>query len=175
MPSENIIFQKLSPGDLRELKEISKRTFKEAFGADNNPQDLELYLNTVMGEENLRRELMNPLSEFYFAKLNGITAGYFKINLGDAQTEFREKDAMELERLYVISQFQNKKIGQRILDSAIEMAIQRKMTYLWLGVWEKNLRAIEFYKRNGFEITGTHPYVVGNDLQTDKIMKLFLK
>lgn len=174
MSSQNVIFKKLSPGDLRELEEISKRTFNEAFGADNNPEDLALYLNTVMGEENLRRELLDPLSEFYFTKLEGKTVGYFKINLGDAQTDFREEDGMELERLYVSANFQNRKIGQKMLDAVIEMAIQRKMRYLWLGVWEKNIRAIDFYKRNHFTLSGTHPYMVGNDLQTDIIMKLSL-
>ncbi|WP_324719773.1 GNAT family N-acetyltransferase [Salinimicrobium sp. HB62] len=174
MPAENVIFEKLSSGDLQELKEISRKTFTDAFGADNNPEDLKLYLNTAFGEENLRQELLNPLSEFYFAKLNGETVGYFKINLGDAQTDFREEDGMELERIYVRKDFQNKKIGQKMLDTVIEMAIQRKMRYLWLGVWEKNSRAIEFYKRNFFKLEGSHPYMVGNDRQTDKIMKLFL-
>lgn len=174
MPAENVIFEKLSSGDLQELKELSRKTFTDAFGADNNPEDLKLYLNTAFGEENLRRELLNPLSEFYFAKLHGETVGYFKINLGNAQTDFREEDGMELERIYVTKDFQNKKIGQKMLDTVIEMAIQRKMRYLWLGVWEKNSRAIEFYKRNSFELEGSHPYMVGNDRQTDKIMKLFL-
>lgn len=175
MSSQNVIFTKLSPGDLQELTEISRRTFNEAFGADNNPKDLALYLDSVMGQENLQKELSNPLSEFYFTKLEGKTVGYFKINLGDAQTDLREEDAMELERLYVSPNFQNRKIGQKMLDTVIEMAIQRKMRYLWLGVWEKNIRAMEFYKRNHFEFSGTHPYMVGNDLQTDIIMKLFLK
>lgn len=174
MSSQNLIFKKLSPADLQELEEISKRTFKDAFGAHNNPDDLDIYLNTVMGEKNLRRELANPLSEFYFTKLEGKTVGYFKINLGDAQTEFRGEDGMELERLYVSSSFQNRKIGQKMLDTIVEMAIQRKMRYLWLGVWEKNTRAIDFYQRNHFTLSGTHPYMVGNDLQNDKIMKLLL-
>ena len=175
MSSENVIFEKLSSGDLQELKEISRRTFTDAFGADNNPEDLQLYLNIAFGEENLRRELLNPLSEFYFAKLDRETFGYFKINLGDAQTDFQDEDAMELERIYVTKDFQNRKIGQKMLDEVIEMAIQRKMRYLWLGVWEKNSRAIEFYLRNGFQLKGSHPYMVGNDRQTDKIMKLFLQ
>lgn len=174
MSSENVTFEKLSPEDLVELKEISIRTFTDAFGADNNPEDLELYLNTSFGEENLKKELLDPLAEFYFAKLAGETVGYMKINLGDAQTDLKEEDAMELERIYVKKDFQNKKIGQKMLDEVIEMAIQRKMRYLWLGVWEKNNRAIEFYLRNGFSLEGSHPYMVGKDRQTDKIMKLFL-
>jgi ribosomal protein S18 acetylase RimI-like enzyme len=174
MSAKNVIFEKLSPEDLQELKELSRKTFTDAFGADNNPDDLEIYLNSAFGEENLRLELLNPLSEFYFGKIEGETVGYFKINLGDAQTDFQEEDAMELERIYVQKAFQNKEIGQKMLDEVIEMAIQRKMRYLWLGVWEKNTRAIDFYLRNGFELTGSHPYLVGNDLQTDKIMKLLL-
>ena len=175
MSSENVIFEKLSTEVLEELKKISRKTFTDAFGADNNPEDLELYLNTAFGEENLRQELLNPLSEFYFAKLAKQTIGYFKINLGDAQTDFRDEDAMELERIYVKQEFQNQRIGQKILDEVIEMAIQRKMRYLWLGVWEKNKRAIDFYLRNGFQFSGSHPYMVGNDRQTDKIMKLVLQ
>lgn len=175
MSFKNVIFDKLFIGDLRELKDLSRKTFTDAFGADNNPEDLELYLNTAFGEENLRKELLNPLSEFYFAKLDRKTAGYFKINLGQAQTDFKEEDAMELERIYVRQELQNRKIGQYMLDEVIEMAIQRKMRYLWLGVWEKNERAIKFYRQNGFMLEGSHPYMVGNDLQTDKVMKLLLR
>ena len=175
MPSENVIFEKLSLEDLTELKEISRSTFVNAFGVDNNPEDLDLYLNAAFGEETLKKELLDPLSEFYFAKKEGETIGYFKVNLGDAQTDFQEEDAMELERIYVIAEFQNQRIGQKILDEVIEMAIQRKMRYLWLGVWEKNTRAIEFYLRNNFQLSGSHPYMVGNDRQTDKIMKLFFQ
>ncbi|WP_029033954.1 GNAT family N-acetyltransferase [Salinimicrobium terrae] len=174
MLPENVIFEKLSPKDLQELQELSRKTFVDAFGAENNPQDLEAYLNSVFGEDNLSRELLNPLSEFYFAKLEDSTVGYFKINLGDAQTDLQEEDGMELERIYVKQEFQNQKIGQQILDAVIEMAIQRRMRYLWLGVWEKNIRGINFYLKNNFQISGTHPYMVGSDQQTDKIMKLFL-
>ncbi|MCY2686299.1 hypothetical protein [Salinimicrobium sp. TH3] len=69
MSAKNVIFEKLSPKELQELKELSRKTFTDAFGADNNPDDLEAYLNSAFGEENLRLELLNPLSEFYFAKL----------------------------------------------------------------------------------------------------------
>ena len=172
--SNSPAFEKLSPEDLPELKELSRSTFYEAFASDNNPDDLEAYLDATFGDENLRKELLNPLSEFYFARINGETVGYFKINLGDAQTEFQDENGMELERIYVKKEFQNKKIGQKMLGTVIEMAIQRKMKYLWLGVWEKNEKAIQFYLRNNFVLDGSHPYLVGNDLQTDKIMKLLL-
>lgn len=174
MPFKNVIFEKLSPAQLQELKTISRKTFSDAFASGNNPDDLELYLNTAFSEEQLRDELLDPLSQFYFIKMEDETLGYFKINLGAAQTEFKEEDSMELERIYVKKEFQNKGLGQIMLDTVIEMAVQRKMRFLWLGVWEKNEKAIKFYLRNDFKVTGSHPYMVGTDLQTDKIMVLDL-
>ncbi|MFD1079692.1 GNAT family N-acetyltransferase, partial [Longispora fulva] len=133
------------------------------------------YLDKAFNNEALKMELLELHSEFWFAKLSGETIGYFKINFEDAQTDLREPDAMELERIYVIEEFQNRGFGQKILDAVIEMAIQRQMRYLWLGVWEKNSRAIRFYERNKFKIIGSHPFWVGKDLQTDILMKLELK
>ena len=174
-PSEKIRFQKLSPDDLRELREISRSTFFEAFGEQNNSEDLHSYLNKAFSEETLKNELLDPRSEFYFAKLKNKTLGYFKINFEGAQTEFQDPDAMELERIYVLKEHQKQKLGQAMLDAVIEMAIQRGLRYLWLGVWEKNQQAIKFYQKNRFEFAGTHDFWVGNDLQTDRIMKLNLK
>lgn len=174
-PSEKIGFQKLHPEDLEELRELSRSTFYDAFGAQNNPEDLHSYLNKAFSNDNLKNELLEPDSEFYFAKLQDETVGYFKINFGKAQTDFQEDDGAELERIYVIKDQQNKKIGQAMLDAVIEIAIQRKMRYLWLGVWEKNEKAIRFYEKNRFSLSGTHEFWVGNDQQTDRIMKLELQ
>ncbi len=174
-PLEKLIFEKLSPADLPQLKELSRNTFIDAFGSQNNPEDLHSYLDKAFSESSLKNELLDPHSEFYFAKAQEQIVGYFKINLGRAQTDFQEDDGMELERIYVLRQHQNQKFGQKMLDVVIEMAIQRKMRYLWLGVWEKNENAIRFYKRNRFEFAGTHDFWVGNDLQTDQIMKLDLQ
>ena len=175
MTSKNVTFKKLSPGDLPKLEEISRSTFFDAFGAQNNPEDLHSYLDNAFSESSLKNELLDPHSEFYFATIQQEIVGYFKINFSRAQTDFQEDDGMELERIYVLKQHQNQKIGQAMLDAVIEMAIQRKMRYLWLGVWEKNENAVRFYKRNRFEFAGSHDFWVGNDLQTDQIMKLDLR
>lgn len=82
---------------------------------------------------------------------------------------------MELERIYVLQGFQGNNIGKKLLYFTINQAKQKKLDYVWLGVWDKNLRAIAFYKRNGFEISGSHPFYLGSDQQTDLIMKLNLK
>ncbi|HAN77391.1 MAG TPA: GNAT family N-acetyltransferase, partial [Bacteroidales bacterium] len=91
-----------------------------------------------------------------------------------AQTE-PYNHAIEIERIYILKEFHGKQIGQLLYDKAIEIGQQQNADFVWLGVWEKNLRAIAFYKKNGFEEFDKHFFRLGNDLQTDILMKLSLK
>jgi ribosomal protein S18 acetylase RimI-like enzyme len=100
--------------------------------------------------------------------------GYLKINFGSAQTEPQEDKALEIERIYVVHHFHGKKIGQLLFEKAIQIAQQKKVTFVWLGVWEENHRAIQFYTKNGFEAFDKHIFVLGDDEQTDIMMKLTL-
>jgi ribosomal protein S18 acetylase RimI-like enzyme len=125
--------------------------------------------------EKLTNELNNPNSSFYFAVVNDKIIGYLKINFGDSQTELKQENALEIERIYVLKEFHGKKIGQLLFEKAMELAIQKKADYVWLGVWEENPRAISFYKKNGFVEFDKHIFKLGDDEQTDIMMKLQLK
>ena len=93
---------------------------------------------------------------------------------GNAQTDGKLVDSIELERIYVIASYQGKRLGEEILNQIKHIALQRKKNSLWLGVWEHNQRAIKFYQRNAFKKFGTHPYFIGNDEQTDWLMRFDL-
>jgi ribosomal protein S18 acetylase RimI-like enzyme len=84
----------------------------------------------------------------------------------------KDDKALEIERIYVLKDFYGKKVGQLLYEKAIELAKQVKSDYVWLGVWEENQRAISFYKKNGFEEFDKHIFKLGNDEQTDIMMKL---
>ncbi len=103
--------------------------------------------------------------------LDGQIVGYIKLNYSSAQTEFQHENAVEVERIYVLADQQGKKMGNQLLDFAINTAIESNLQYIWLGVWDKNLNAIRFYERNGFKIFDSHPFTLGTDLQTDLLMK----
>jgi ribosomal protein S18 acetylase RimI-like enzyme len=98
--------------------------------------------------------------------------GYLKLNFTDAQTEKLEENHFEIERIYVLKAFLGQKIGQILFDKAIEIGREKNLEYVWLGVWEENHRAIRFYGKNGFEIFGKHDFVLGEDVQTDLLMKM---
>jgi ribosomal protein S18 acetylase RimI-like enzyme len=160
--------------DMEALQKISRDTFAQTFTEHNNPEDMEAYLNKSFAAEKLLGELNNPNSEFYFA-LDGMTViGYLKVNTGNAQTEQKDINAFEIERIYVDAAFLGKKVGQMLFNKAIEIAQSKKAAYVWLGVWEENHKALAFYKKNGFVPFDKHIFKLGNDEQTDIMMKLQL-
>lgn len=83
--------------------------------------------------------------------------------------------ALEIERIYVLKEFQGIRVGKILFDKAIEVAKKKNSDYVWLGVWEENPKAIHFYKKNGFLEFDKHIFKLGNDEQTDIMMKLQLK
>ena len=172
---KNIEIKKAGLTDIQELQKISKQTFFETFSEDNTEENMQKYLSEKFSTEKLTNEINNPYSWFFFVIMNGAVAGYLKINAEDAQTELKDSNALEIERIYVLKDYYGKKAGQFLFDKAFEIAMERKAWYLWLGVWEKNLRAIHFYKKNGFMEFDKHIFKLGDDIQTDLMMKLSLK
>jgi ribosomal protein S18 acetylase RimI-like enzyme len=100
--------------------------------------------------------------------------GYLKLNKGGSQTELKDNDALEIERIYVLKDFHGKEVGQLLFDKAIEVAKAKHVAYVWLGVWEENKRALQFYTKNGFIEFDQHVFVLGDEAQTDIMMKLAL-
>ena len=162
------------PSDVDVLLALSRKTFYDAFEHLNNPGDFEAYTSQAFTREKLLSEIENPDSQFYFAVIDNEPVGYIKLNYRSAQTEFKEPDAVEVERIYVLASQQGKKIGNQLLDFATDKAKEEKLNNIWLGVWEHNHNAMRFYKRNGFEPFSSHHFWVGNDQQTDILVKKHL-
>lgn len=172
---DKIIIKKVTLSDIDELQSIARQTFVETFADKNSESDMQKYSDENFSHDKLKGEWMIPDSEFYFSSIHNKVIGYLKLNFGQAQTELKDLEALEIERIYVLKEFHGKKIGQILYDTALQIAIGSKVDYVWLGVWEKNLRAINFYKKNGFVAFGEHIFKLGDDEQTDIMMKLNLK
>ena len=145
------------------------------FAESNSAENMAKYLEEAYSFEKLNEELNNQNSFFYFAILDEKVIGYLKLNLGESQTELKDNDALEIERIYVLKDFHGKKVGQLLFDKAITIAKELQVAYVWLGVWEENKRALQFYTKNGFVEFDQHVFVLGDEAQTDIMMKLALK
>ena len=166
--------RKVNLQDVEKLKEIGKLTFAETFSSENSEEDMLEYLEEGFSTEKLKTELTDKNAEFYFAVLDDKVIGYLKVNFGQSQTEIKDINALEIERIYVLKEFHGKKIGQILYNKAIDLAKERSLKYVWLGVWEQNPRAIKFYEKNGFVAFDKHIFKLGKDEQTDIMMKLEL-
>ena len=166
--------RKANTQDIGKLKEIGRLTFFETFSSDNSEENMNEYLKNGFSTEKLNNELSDPNAEFYFCELKGEVIGYLKVNSGQSQTELKDNKAFEIERIYVLKEFHGKKAGQLLYDKALELAKSRRAEYVWLGVWEENPRAIRFYEKNGFVAFDKHIFKLGEDEQTDIMMKLEL-
>lgn len=171
----NIQIQKMSLAEIDQLQKIGRQTFKETFSESNSEENMKNYLEEGFSKDKLIAELNDKNAEFYFARLEEEVIGYLKVNFGDSQTELKDSKALEIERIYVAKEFHGKSIGQLLYNKAIEVAKQKSSEYVWLGVWEENPRAISFYKKNGFVEFDKHIFKLGNDEQTDIMMKLKLE
>lgn len=172
---ENILLRKVTLNDIDQLQKIGRQTFFDTFAESNTEENMKEYLDNRFSTEKLHSELSNTNSEFYFALEEDTVIGYLKLNFGESQTELKDDKALEIERIYVLKEFHGKKVGQLLYDKAIQVATETRTDYVWLGVWEENSRAIAFYKKNGFVEFDKHIFRLGDDEQTDIMMKLQLK
>lgn len=174
MDMNSIAIKKIGLEQLVPLQEIGRKTFYDTFFESDSEESMKAYLATSFSTEKLTAELENPNSEFYFATQNEVVIGYLKVNFGAAQTELQDANAVEIERIYVLQDYHGKQVGQLLFEKAMAIAKSNRCDYIWLGVWEENHRALQFYTKNGFVAFDKHIFVLGEEEQTDIMMKLKL-
>jgi len=168
----NITIRRATIADLETLQKIGRQTFFETFAEANTEENMRTYLDENFSTAKVSGELSNPDSAFYFAVLDNEVIGYLKVNYGQAQTELHDAQALEIERIYVLKQYHGLKVGQELYETAVQIAKVADARYIWLGVWEENKRAIGFYEKNGFVVFDKHLFKLGDEIQTDYMMRL---
>jgi len=156
--------------DLERLQKISIELFTDTFKDQNTEEDLKNYLEKAYNSAQLKKELTNKNSTFFFLLDDGEIVGYLKLNVEDAQTEEITDHAVEIERIYIRNNRKRKGYGTILIEKAEQFAQVENKKLIWLGVWEENFDAIAFYKNKGFVQTSSHSFFMGDDEQTDLIM-----
>ena len=113
---------------------------------------------------------MDPGNYFFIAESAGIPVGYSKIRESLQSKDLPQADAIEIARIYAVKDVIGKGVGRMLMQEAIDYAIHLKKKIIWLGVWEKNPRAIRFYGKCGFREVGDQTFLLGSDPQRDLVM-----
>lgn len=157
--------------DAKVISAISKQTFYEAFHLQNTKVDMDLFLENNFNVTETEQEIANTANTFYLAYQNNKLCAYAKVVDSNNPKEIPNKNTLRISRIYVLDKFIGKGVGKALMHLCLEKAKSLNKTIIWLGVWEQNIAAINFYKRFGFAQFGTETFVLGNDSQTDWLMQ----
>lgn len=160
--------------DAKMLSELGARTFFDTFAKDNKPENVEAYLNASFSPEIQSNELSNPDTIFLIVESEHTAIGYAQLIMNSRDDSIQGIKPLEIRRIYALQEYLGKGVGKELMRATINEARQRGCDSVWLGVWEKNQRAIDFYKKWGFREVGTHIFSVGDDPQNDYVMELEL-
>jgi ribosomal protein S18 acetylase RimI-like enzyme len=169
---QDILLEPLSLNQIELLQHIAKETFYETFSAANEESNMQVYLDQNLNLEQLKSEFLSPHSSFYLVRTENKLIGYCKLNFDQTNQELPKIKRVEVERIYLLQSYQGKKIGYFLMQNILEIAKKQNAAQIWLGVWEHNLKAIQFYQKFGFLIYGQQVFKLGADLQTDLLMRL---
>jgi len=152
------------------LAEIGRETFADTFGPDNTPEDMAAYLAGAFGPEQQAAELADPRVRFLIAEAEGEPAGFCQLKFGPGPVVVGGARPMEIVRIYARQAWIGKGVGARLMRAALAEAANAGCDVVWLGVWERNPRAIAFYRKWVFEAVGAQTFLLGSDLQRDVVM-----
>ena len=162
--------RRATAADAPELSQLAATTFREAFEAANTPEDMAGYLAEAFTPERQKADILDPANVVLVAAEGRGLVGYAHLASGPAPPPVRAPLPIELKRLYVTRAWHGRGVAQALMTSVLQAARARQAETLWLGVWERNPRAIAFYRKYGFERVGEHTFMLGNDAQTDWVL-----
>ena len=166
-----VTIRRATEDDAELLSEIALRIFLDTFGSQNDPRDIEIHAARSYSPEIQLREIQDPEKTYLIAEADGVPAGFAMLGAPKSESCERHESPVELFRFYVDKNWHGQGIAQQMMDAVEDVArSQFAGRTLCLGVWEYNPRAIRFYEKIGFRDAGGQAYLLGEDLQTDRVM-----
>lgn len=166
-----ITIREATKPDAALIADLSRQTFYESFAAFNTKDNMDKFLNEQFTHELLMAEVGAPRNVFLLAYDEQIPVGYARLRENNNPPQLRRDQSIEIARIYVVADRIGRGLGNLLMRQSINIAVQKNHDTIWLGVWEHNQRAIDFYKRWGFEKFAEHDFILGDDIQKDWLMK----
>lgn len=165
----DLLIRSAGESDAALVADLSRQTFYETFAEYNSMDDMQLFMDKQFTREALMQEVGREGNLFFLAYMGAEPAGYVRLRLDHEPPELPA--SIEIARIYNLKKWIGQGVGKALMQHCIELARNMGKKYIWLGVWEKNHRAIGFYTKWGFKKFGEHDFILGTDRQTDWLMK----
>jgi ribosomal protein S18 acetylase RimI-like enzyme len=157
--------------DAELIADLSRQTFYHTYAAHNSNENMKKFMNTQFSKKNLMAEVDQKENIFLLAGNENRIVGYAKITEEKTPELLESGTAIQIARIYSVTEKIGKGVGSALMQKCIDLAKKKNKKVIWLGVWKKNKRAIDFYIKWGFEIFDEQEFTLGNDVQKDWLMK----
>ena len=165
-----IVIRPAKSSDAASLAAIAERTFRETFAIDNSEENIDLHCARKFSAEIQGEEISDPQLTTLLADVGGELVGFAQLRLAHATACVKGDRPAELHRIYVSSAWHGRGVANDLMRAVYAAAARAGSDFIWLGVWERNLKAIAFYRKCGFSVVGDHPFMLGRDRQRDLIL-----
>jgi diamine N-acetyltransferase len=167
----NVVIRIAGIADAELIADMSRQTFYDTFAAQNTRENMDKFMQQSFSKEALIKEVGEKDNIFLLAYDGQEPLGYVRLRTNNNPPDLAGTTAMEIARIYTVKEAIGKGVGSALMEDCISVALANNCSTVWLGVWENNDRAIAFYKKWGFEEFATHVFMLGDDPQTDLLMK----
>ena len=169
-----VSFERADESHAHVLSDIAGLTFIESHGRSAAPKDINYFIAQKYNPGTFAAELINPKNNYYLIYYQDRLAGFSNIIYNFPYAESKTEDIAKLERIYVLKEFYDLKLGHQLLEFNRNLARENNQKGIWLFVWKDNERAFKFYKKNGFEIIGHFDYQI-SETHSNPNYQMFLK
>jgi len=146
--------------DYKPIANIGKISVEEAHRESCSAEDMKEFLENNYNDEAIIEELKEIKNIYHIINLNGTTVGFSKIILDVEHSNIPQKNITKLDRIYLLKEFHDLKLGAELLKFNIELSKENNQAGMWLFTWVDNKRAVNFYLKMGFTIVGSHKFKV---------------
>jgi ribosomal protein S18 acetylase RimI-like enzyme len=157
--------------ELPAVRELAIEVYTDTFAEHNTPENLDAFFKEAYSSEKFNNEFHEPNSVLYIAVDDLKIVGFLRLRNSSEADKYLGKNHIELHRLYIHRDYQGSSVSKMFMEHALKYAREKNHEWIWLGVWEKNFRAQKFYAKWGFERFSEHIFQMGDDPQTDWLLK----
>ncbi|WP_244426157.1 GNAT family N-acetyltransferase, partial [Rhizobium mesoamericanum] len=165
--TEPFVIRRAELSQAEPLAQFAAHLFRDTYDKDTATSDIDAHIEKNFSVEHQAAEISDPAAAVFLATFDDCIIGYAHVIFGSVNYR-----SAFLNRIYVDADWRGRGLATELLETVLNEARQRGETRLELTVFEQNARAIAFYKRAGFAVTGYTAFTVGQDVQTDLVMAI---
>ena len=154
------------------LRNMARRSFSDAFARHYDPEPFATFLTQAYGPDGtMALDLQDPTIRWLVALSGTAPIGYAKLTPLRAPAPAPLPGALELQQLYVVSNWHGRGVAPRLMQWALATAAEAQARELYLTVFDHNERAKRFYRRYDFSEVGHCTFTLGDRTDDDRVWR----